>query len=300
MPPLAAYIDKEKNMSLFDAVIQGVIQGLTEFLPVSSSGHLSLYQHFTGNNGEAAGIYSILLHLGTLLAVFIAFRREIIGMIVELLKMIAEICTGKFNRKNLNGSRRMIFLLIVSLVPLCFFYFFSDFYNSLAVDDDIIVEGLCFLLTAALLIISGKCVKSGGRGKEDMTWKDALGMGIMQGIAPLPGLSRSGSTISAGLILGVSREQAVAFSFIMGMPAVLAANLLEVPAAISGEVEINWAAAIIGMIVALMVGLAAIKMVKMLVLNDKFTYFAWYLLVLGVIIVTVGIYEHAAGTIIRF
>ncbi len=300
MPPKAAYIDKEKAMNLFDAIIQGIIQGLTEFLPVSSSGHLSLYQHFTGNSGEAAGIYSILLHLGTLLAIFIAFRKDIIEMIVEFFKMIGEICSGKFDRKNMNGPRRMIFLLIVSLIPLCFFYFLSDFYNSLSTDGDIIVEGLCFLLTAALLIISGKCVKAGGRGPEDMTWKDALGMGIMQGIAPLPGLSRSGSTISAGLILGVSREQAVSFSFIMGVPAVLAANLLEVPAAISGEVEINWAAAIVGMVVALLVGLAAIKTVKLLVLNDKFTYFAWYLLVLGIIVVALGIYEHAAGTVIKF
>ncbi len=287
-------------MSLFDAIIQGIIQGLTEFLPVSSSGHLSLYQHFTGNSGEAAGIYSILLHLGTLLAVFIAFRKEIIGMIVEFFRMLGEIFTGKFDRKNMNGSRRMIFLLVVSLLPLCFFYFLSDFYNSLAADSDIVVEGLCFLLTAALLIISGKCVKAGGRGADEMTWKDALGMGIMQGIAPLPGLSRSGSTISTGLILGVSREQAVSFSFIMGMPAVLAANVLEVPEALSGAVEINWAAALIGMAVALIVGLAAIKTVKMLVTNDKFTYFAWYLLALGAIVVALGIYEHAVGTIIRF
>ena len=128
-----------------------------------------------------------------------------------------------------------------------------------------------------------------------MSWKQAVGMGIMQGIAPLPGLSRSGSTISTGLILGVSREQAVAFSFIMGVPAVLAANILEVPAAISGEVEINWLAAIIGMAVSLVVGLAAIKTVKLLVKNDKFTKFAWYLIPLGAMIVAIGIFEHITG-----
>ena len=133
-----------------------------------------------------------------------------------------------------------------------------------------------------------------------MSWKQALGMGIMQGIAPLPGLSRSGSTISAGLILGVSREQAVAFSFIMGVPAVLAANILEVPAAISGEVEINWGAALIGMAVALLVGIAAIKTVKLLVKNDKFTKFAWYLIPLGIIITAIGIFEHITGTFITF
>lgn len=287
-------------MSIFDAVIQGIIQGLTEFLPVSSSGHLSLYQHFTGNSGEAAGIYSILLHLGTLLAVMIAFWKDILDMIKEFFSMAKEIITGKFDKENMTGSRRMIFLLIISLVPLCFFYFISDFYNSLSTDNDIIVEGLCFLLTAALLIVSGKCVKTGGATAENMSWKQALGMGIMQGIAPLPGLSRSGSTISTGLILGVSREQAVAFSFIMGVPAVLAANILEVPSALTGEVEINWLAAIIGMAVSLIVGIGAIKTVKLLVKNDKFTKFAWYLIPLGVIIVAIGIFEKISGTVITF
>lgn len=287
-------------MDLFDAVIQGIIQGLTEFLPVSSSGHLSVYQHFTGNSGEAAGVYSILLHLGTLLAVCIAFYREIFDMIKEFFAMAKEIVTGKFDKKNMTGSRRMIFLLIISLLPLCVFYFISDFYNSLSTDNDIVVEGLCFLLTAALLLVSGKCVKAGGATAENMTWKQALGMGIAQGIAPLPGLSRSGSTISTGLILGVSRDQAVAFSFIMGVPAVLAANVLEVPAAITGSVDINWGAALVGMFISLAVGIAAIKTVKLLVKNDKFTLFAWYLIPLGVIITGIGIFEHITGTVITF
>ena len=287
-------------MNLFDAIIQGIIQGLTEFLPVSSSGHLSLYQHFTGNSGEAAGVYSIMLHFGTLLAVLIAFWGEIFDMIKEFFSMAKEIMTGKFNKENMTGARRMIFLLIISLVPLCFFYFISDFYNSLAADNDIVVEGLCFLLTAVLLIVSGKCAKAGGATAENMSWKQAVGMGIMQGIAPLPGLSRSGSTISTGLILGVSRDQAVAFSFIMGVPAVLAANILEVPEAVASGMDINWLSAIIGMAVSLIVGIAAIKTVKLLVKNDKFTKFAWYLVPLGVIITAIGIFEHITGTVITF
>ena len=133
-----------------------------------------------------------------------------------------------------------------------------------------------------------------------MSWKQAVGMGIMQGIAPLPGLSRSGSTISTGLILGVSRDQAVAFSFIMGVPAVLAANILEVPEAIASGMDINWLSAIIGMAVSLIVGIAAIKTVKLLVKNDKFTKFAWYLIPLGVIITAIGIFEHITGTLITF
>ncbi len=279
-------------MSVFDAVIQGIIQGLTEFLPVSSSGHLSLWQHFSGESGEAAGIYSILLHVGTLAAVLIAFRGEIAAMLAELLSMLKEIFSGKMSTVRAHPARRRIFLMLISLLPLCGFYFLTDFYTSLAADNDIIVEGACFLLTAALLLISSRCVKSGGHTAENMTWNDALAMGIMQGIAPLPGLSRSGSTISVGLIMGVERGEAVAFSFLMGIPAVIAANLLEVPKALSGAVEINWRAAAIGMITALLVGLAAVKTVKTLVKTDRFTYFAWYLIAVGAITVGVGIYEN--------
>ena len=280
-------------MSVFDAVIQGIIQGLTEFLPVSSSGHLSLWQHFTGKSGEAAGIYSILLHMGTLAAVLIAFRGEVAAMLTEFLSMLKEICSGKMSTVGAHPARRRIFLMLISLLPLCGFYFLTDFYTSLAADNDIIVEGACFLLTAALLLVSSRCVKSGGRTAENMTWKDALAMGIMQGIAPLPGLSRSGSTISVGLIMGVERSEAVAFSFLMGIPAVLAANLLEVPKALSGAVEINWGAAVIGMITALLVGLAAIKTVKTLVKTDRFTYFAWYLIAVVIVTIGIGVYENA-------
>ena len=282
-------------MSIFDALVQGVIQGLTEFLPVSSSGHLSLWQHFSGESGEAAGIYSILLHLGTLLAVFIAFRKEIAAMCRELCGMCKEIFSGHIDKTCALPARRRIFLLIISLLPLCGFYFLTDFYTALAADSDIVAEGICFLLTAVLLIVSSRCVKAGGRTAENMTWKDAFAMGVMQGIAPLPGLSRS-----VGLIMGVEREEAVAFSFIMGIPAVLGANLLELPRVISGTVEINPAAAAAGMAAALFVGLAAIKTVKILVKNDRFTYFAWYLIAVGLAAVGIGIYEHLTGTAVRF
>ena len=289
-------------MNYFDAIIQGIIQGLTEFLPVSSSGHLSLYQHFTGNSGEAGGTFAILLHFGTLLAVFVVFREVIIDMIIEFFKMLGDIFKGKFDWKNMNGVRRMILLMILSLVPLWAFFFIRDFYNSLAEDSDIVVEGLCFLLTAALLIISGKCVKTGGKNASNMSWKDALAVGITQGIAPLPGLSRSGSTISVGLIMGLSREYAVAFSFIMGMPVVLAANILEIPDLIKENTFAlsDMGPALVGMLVALAVGIAAIKAVQYLVKNDKFHYFACYLIVIGVITTGIGVFEHITGNLVTF
>jgi len=205
-------------MSLWDAILQGIIQGLTEFLPVSSSGHLSLYQHFTGQSGEAAGLFSILLHLGTLAAVCIAFWDTIWGMIVEFFRMIGDIFKGKFTFRTTDPNRRMIFMIVVALLPLLVFFFLRDWYTSLATDDDILVEGLCFLGTAGLLYVADHLVP-GKKTASNMRVRDALLVGTMQGIAPLPGLSRSGSTISAGIFAGLNREFAVAFSFILGIPA---------------------------------------------------------------------------------
>lgn len=284
-------------MGIFDAVIQGVIQGLTEFLPVSSSGHLSLYQHFTGLGGEAGGIYTVLLHLGTLLAVFIAFWRTVVSLLLELFYLIADLVTGRFRAGAMPPQRRMLLMLMLSCVPLIGAYLISDFYLSLTSDGDILVEGGCFLLTAALLFLSGRCVK-GHKDSGTMTKADALAVGVTQAIAPLPGLSRSGSTISVGLLCGLSREYAVAYSFILGMPAVLAANLIELPAALSGDVAVDWPAALVGMAVSLAFGLLAIKLVKLLVENDRFTYFAWYTLALGLLTVGAGLYETFTGNML--
>ncbi len=286
-------------MSIFEALIQGVVQGLSEFLPISSSGHLSLLQYFFGISGEASASYSILLHFGTLIAVFAAFYKTIWNLILEFFRTVKDIFTGKFSLKNASPERRMILLLIVSELPLLVFYFISDFYNSLSADSDIIVEGCCFLLTSVLLFISDRVVK-GKKTAAEMSYKDALIVGTVQGIAPLPGLSRSGSTISTGLVCGLTREYAVSFSFIMGIPPVLMANLLEIKDIFSAEVDgavatLEPMQSIIGIVVAAVVGFASIKMVNYLVKKDKFTIFAWYTLVLGLATVTLGIIDVIIG-----
>ena len=286
-------------MSIFEALIQGVVQGLSEFLPISSSGHLSLLQYFFGISGEASASYSILLHFGTLVAVFAAFYKTIWSLILEFFHMVKDIFTGKFSLKNASPERRMILLLIVAELPLLVFYFVSDFYNSLSADSDIIVEGCCFLLTSVLLFISDRVVK-GKKTAADMSYKDALIIGTVQGIAPLPGLSRSGSTISTGLMCGLTREYAVSFSFIMGIPPVLMANLLEIKDILGGELDgvsasLEPLQSVIGIVVAAVVGFASIKMVNYLVKKDKFTIFAWYTLFLGLATVTLGIIDVVIG-----
>lgn len=283
-------------MNIFEAVMQGIIQGLTEFLPVSSSGHLSLYQHFTGNSGEGALLFSAVLHLGTLVAVFTAFRKTIWELIKELGLMIKDIFTGKFKWKEMNPPRRAIIMMIISLLMLIPFYIFKDFFEGVAEDSDIIVEGVCFLYTAAILFLSDRCVK-GTKKFGDITVKNAVTVGAFQGVALLPGISRSGSTISSGLFCGFERETAVQYSFILGIPAILGGCLLQVKDAVDQKAmdiePLNFA---IGFVIAAVVGVCAIKMVNWLVKSDKFKVFAVYTLVLGLAVIGIGIFEHSVGT----
>ena len=282
-------------MNIFEAIMQGIIQGLTEFLPVSSSGHLSLYQHFTGNSGEVALLFSAVLHLGTLVAVFTAFRKTIWELIKELGFMIKDIFTGKFKWKEMNPPRRAIIMMIISLLMLIPFYIFKDFFEGVSEDSDIIVEGICFLYTATILFLSDRCVK-GNKKFGDITVKNAVTVGAFQGVALLPGVSRSGSTISGGLFCGFERETAVQYSFILGIPAILGGCLLQVKDAVDQKAmdiePLNFA---VGFIVSAIVGICAIKMVNWLVKSDKFKIFAVYTLILGVVVIGIGIFEHAVG-----
>ena len=282
-------------MNIFEAIMQGIIQGLTEFLPVSSSGHLSLYQHFTGNSGEGALLFSAVLHLGTLVAVFTAFRKTIWELIKELGFMIKDIFTGKFKWKEMNPPRRAIIMMIISLLMLIPFYIFKDFFEGVSEDSDIIVEGICFLYTATILFLSDRCVK-GNKKFGDITVKNAVTVGAFQGVALLPGVSRSGSTISGGLFCGFERETAVQYSFILGIPAIIGGCLLQVKDAVDQKAmdiePLNFA---VGFIVSAIVGICAIKMVNWLVKSDKFKIFAVYTLILGVVVIGIGIFEHAVG-----
>lgn len=286
-------------MGIINAIFQAIIQGLTEFLPVSSSGHLSLYQHFTGNSGEGALFFSAILHLGTLVAVFVAFRKTIWDMIKELGVMIKDIFTGKFTLKNMNPPRRMIVMIIVSCFCLVPFLPFKGWFEGIAEDSSIFAEGLCFLYTSAILFMSDRCVK-GKKTQGNIAYKDAITVGLFQGVALLPGVSRSGSTISAGLFSGMNRETSVKYSFIMGIPVILMSCLLEVKDAVSTHTDIDWVSCAVGFVVAAFVGLCAIKLVNWLVKTDKFKVFAYYTLVLGVIVLAISFIEMCMGHPISF
>lgn len=281
-------------MTILKAVLQGILQGLTEFLPVSSSGHLSLFQHFFGLDGEGAVTMTIVLHVGTLIAVFIAFWSKIKNLIIEAFRMLGDIFTGRFKWKSMNPERRMIVMVIISILPLFGFYIFKDFFERLESDADILVEGFAFLYTAALLFLSAGF----GNGKKtagETSVPAALTIGIFQGIAIVPGISRSGSTISAALFSGMKREDAVEYSFILGIPVILAGAALKLGEADKAEVAANIVPLLVGMAVSAVAGYFAIRLIKTLVSNDKFHYFAWYTLALGLIVIGVGLYEIKSG-----
>ena len=281
-------------MDIISVIIQGIIQGLTEFLPISSSGHLSVAQHFM-NVGEESLLISIVLHLGTLLAVFIAFRKRIIGIIKEFFLAIGDIFTGKFKWSKMNDDRRMMVMIIIATLILVPVYFFKDFFTSMEGDGDIIFEGCAFLFTALLLILSDACVKGLKTGK-DIKLKDAIIIGLFQCVALFPGVSRSGSTTTAGLFCGLTRETAVSFSFILGIPAILGGSLLEIKEVIETGAEIDILPLVIGFAVAAVVGLLAIKLVKVIINHDKFKIFGIYALILGILCIGVGIYENVTGS----
>lgn len=276
-------------MDIFSIIIQGIIQGLTEFLPVSSSGHLSVAQHFM-NVGEESLIISIVLHLGTLLAVFCAFYKTIWGMIKEFFFTIRDIFTGKFSWRDMNDNRRMMFMVIIATLLLVPAYFVKDFFTSVEGDGDIIFEGCAFIFTAILLFLSDACVKGFKTGK-DMSVKDALTVGLFQCVALFPGVSRSGSTTTAGLFCGLTRETAVTYSFILGIPAILGGSVLELGDAVSSGVELDLVILAIGFITAAVVGLLSIALVKLVIKHDKFKIFGIYTLILGILCVGYGIFE---------
>lgn len=292
-------------MTILEAIIQGLIQGATEFLPVSSSGHLSLFQHFFGVTGEEAVFTTIALHIGTLIAVFIAFRKKILALIAEAVSLIRDMFTGKFDWDKMNGDRRMIIMIIISILPLFIFYIFKDFFSSVASDNDILAEGVCFLYTSVLLTIGDRTSKrnavngSIGKTSGETTVFDALYIGCFQGVALLPGVSRSGSTISAGLIMGQKREDAVEYSFILGIPVILAGALSELLDIGNGaDMSVNVVPLLIGMAVAAVSGYFAIALIKWLMKSDRFGIFAVYTFILGIAVIGIGAYEHISGNLI--
>jgi undecaprenyl-diphosphatase len=248
-------------MEVYQAFILGLFQGLTEFLPVSSSGHLVIGQKILGLE-QPPVLFDILVHLGTLLAIIFYFNKRII----------------KFYQK----SKNLGLIFVASLPAVLAGLFLNDYLETIF--NSLKIVGLCLFLTAGLLFFSQslKNLDRISKGLKKMKVLDAFIIGLLQSLALLPGVSRSGSTIVAGLTRGFKRKSAFAFSFYLGLPAMLGAAALQIPEMCKNGDQVGMA--LVGLITAAVTGFVALKLLEKVVLKGKLFFFGLYCFILGLII----------------
>lgn len=290
--------------AIIKAFFMGVLQGVTEFLPVSSSGHLSLFRHFFNIDGGASGLFSAMLHIGTLVAVLIAFYRPVYDLFIEFIACIKDIINKKFTLKlsQMNETRRLLFMFVISCFPLLVLLLpagggksVKDAVEVFASDDSILAEGLCFMVTGFLLLLGTAVCENTERFRK-VAPVPAFLIGVAQFFAAcFPGISRSGSTISAGLCCKISKKNMVRYSFILSIPAVLASGLSEFKDVLETEEIIPVAPLVVGVITSAVVGVFAIRLLQVLLKKNKFKYFGYYCLILGFVVTVVGAVETFTG-----
>ncbi len=265
-------------MEYLYAGFMGLLQGITEFLPVSSSGHLSLFQNFFGGKGPD-NLFNVLLHFATLLAVCVVYRRDIAEMFLEFFRGVKDLCSPGRRKEKVPPARRLILMLILGTLPLLIVLPFKDAVEQLG--GNTLFIG-CALLVTGLLLFASDRFAQGKKNEGAMTVPDALFIGCAQALAVVPGLSRSGTTISAGVSRGLARPFAVRFSFLLSLPAVLGATLLEVLDVVKEGVDTALVPQyLVGMAVAAVSGYFAIGLVKLLADKGKFGAFAYYCWAVG-------------------
>lgn len=247
-------------------ILLGIIQGLTEFLPVSSSGHLVIFQSLLQLPHSIA--FDVVVHLATALAVVVYFRRDIL--------------------KLFTSERKMLWLIIIATIPTGLMgLFFKDFFESLF--SSVMAVGF-FLIITGLVIVLAEWVGKGRRQLGEMNFWDAILIGLAQGCAIAPGLSRSGTTISASLGRNLNRTLAARFSFLLSIPAILGAGLLQSKAIIAaGTIGIGFWPLFLGFVAAFISGWLAIKIFMNIIQRTSIRIFAYYCFVLGTIILIVKI-----------
>ena len=281
-------------MGYLDAIIMGIVQGVTEFLPVSSSGHLAILEKLFGIQ-EPDITFDILLHVGTLAAVFVIYFTDIRKMIVEGFKLLFDfIWNIGCLIKNLTGSeqvryrrvinssyRKFVMLIIISTIPTGIIGILIKHVVELA-KTDLLMVGICLLLTACLLILCD-ISEEGGKKPKNVSYGNALVVGAVQGIAALPGISRSGATIAACTKLGFDRKFAVKYSFILSIPAILGAAVLDLKDFVKEASSAQYLGPyLVGTVAAAVVGYACIRTLLKVVAKRKMKYFAVYCVIAGV------------------
>lgn len=278
-------------MSMIESIILGLVQGLSEFLPISSSGHLAALQHFFGINADSVLPFAVMLHFGTLVAIFVVYWKDIAALILELFDVFKDIFTGKGVQVNKNETRRLGFMIIVATIPTAVIgLLFNDFFESMYSRMTVIGAGL--LITGTCLYLAE--TKGGGdRGVEEMTFLHAFLIGLCQSVAIMPGISRSGSTMVGGLACRFNRAHAVRFAFLISIPSVLGAFLLELPGAIQAAADgtgVSLSVTLVGVVLAAISGYAAIKIMIKAVTDKKLIYFSVYTWIAGIALILYGFF----------
>jgi undecaprenyl-diphosphatase len=259
-------------MNWFEALVLGLIQGLTEFLPVSSSGHLALADAFFGIKPTESLYLTVVVHGATVLSTLIVFRREIYDLVKGTLQF------------RINDDLKYAGKIIVSMIPVAILgFFFKDFVENMFAGN-LVALGIEFIITGVLLALTG-FIKPGER---NITYLDSFIIGIAQAIAVVPAISRSGATIAAGLLLGNKKEDIVKFSFLMVIIPVIGANVMEVMKEDTVVGSISILSIITGFLAAFISGYFACKWMIALVKKSKLMWFAVYCAILGLLAILFG------------
>ena len=264
-------------MTVLSSIFLGLVQGVAEFLPISSSGHLSLFQHFFGLvSSEESLFFDVLLHLGTLIAIFVYYWKDIVALCKQFVQLVRCLFSKQKRKtmKQLPPDGRLILMILVATLPLFVVLPIKDKVESLY--GNTIFVGAALVVTGCVLFFSDR-MSRGKKGPKSATMLDALLVGVGQAVAVVPGLSLSGTTISAGMMRGFHRRFAVRFSFLLSIPAVLGANILSIGEAVRQGIDVSQLPAyIVGTLVAAVSGFFAIRLVNMLADKGKFGSFAYY------------------------
>mgnify|MGYP003206735812 FL=1 len=264
-------------MTISSAILLGIVQGVAEFLPISSSGHLAILQNlFDLSAGEEHMFFDVLLHLGTLISICVCYWGDIVAMVREVFIVLrgGRRADGTPVQGQL-GAARLFLMIVVGTLPLFLVLPINDSVEQLYYITPFI--GVALLLTGCMLFVSDR-MAPGRKTERNMRFRDALIIGLCQCVATIPGLSRSGTTITAGIATGLDRKFAMKYSFLLSLPAVLGANLLSLIKAIGEEgVDASLIPAyLIGMLFAMLSGIAAILLMKLIAKKSKFGWFAYY------------------------
>ena len=275
-------------MTFLSSFLLGLVQGIAEFLPISSSGHLAIAQNLLGMSdaGTVPEFFDVLLHLGTLVAVFVAYWADIKDMVLEFFRGAGDLIHHS-TPNPVPPARRLILLIILGTLPLFVVLPVKDAVQSLS--NSMVFIGAALIVTGVLLFVSDR-VKKGRKHERTATWLDVLIVGLGQAIATMPGISRSGMTITTGCFVGFERKFAVRFSFLLSIPAVLGANILSL--ADAAKAGINWAEVpvyLVGVVTAAVVGYLCIRLLRFIADRGKFGAFAYYCWAVGVLTLVLNV-----------